>query len=105
MLGFTDHDQPLSFDSLRYEAASGFTASEVQSNLDLSVDNLTVAGALSSASLNEVDLAAGLFDAAAIEIWRRCSRLISVMLWRAVAPSALSCAAVFRRWHWTKTIW
>jgi len=70
ILGFTDHDQPLSFDSLRYEAASGFTASEVQSNLDLSVDNLTVAGALSSASLNEADLAVGLFDAAAIEIWR-----------------------------------
>lgn len=70
MLGFTDHDAPLSFDNLRYEAASGFTASEVQSNLDLSVDNLTVAGALSSASLNEADLAAGLFDAAAIEIWR-----------------------------------
>jgi len=70
VLGFTDHDAALVFDGVRYEAASGFTASEVQGGLDLSVDNLAVAGALSSASLNEDDLAAGLFDAAAIEIWR-----------------------------------
>ena len=68
--GFTDHDSALAFDGVTYEAASGFTASEVQSTLGLAVDNLTVAGALSSASLNEGDLAAGLYDDAAIEIWR-----------------------------------
>ncbi len=70
VLGFTDHDAALAFESVSYEAATGFTASEVQAGLDLSVDNLSVAGALSSASLNEDDLAAGLFDGAAIEIWR-----------------------------------
>jgi len=68
--GFTDHDAPVVFDGVTYEAASGFTASEVQSSLGLAVDNLTVAGALSSASLNEHDLAAGLYDDADIEIWR-----------------------------------
>jgi uncharacterized phage protein (TIGR02218 family) len=68
--GFTDHDEPLVFDGVTYEAASGFTASEVQSSLGLAVDNVTVMGALSSASLNEDDLAAGLYDDAAIEIWR-----------------------------------
>jgi uncharacterized phage protein (TIGR02218 family) len=68
--GFTDHDAALAFDGVTYEAASGFTASEVQSTLGLAVDNLTVAGALSSASLNESDLAAGLYDDAGIEIWR-----------------------------------
>ena len=70
VLGFTDHDAPLSFGGVGYAAASGFTAGEVQSSADLSVDNLTVMGALSAASLNEHDLAAGLFDNAAIEIWR-----------------------------------
>jgi uncharacterized phage protein (TIGR02218 family) len=70
VLGFTDHDTPVAFNSTTYQAASGFTASEVQSSLGLSVDNLNVMGALSSASLNEDDLAAGLFDNAAIEIWR-----------------------------------
>jgi len=68
--GFTDHDVPVAFDGLSYEAASGFTASEVQSTLGLAVDNLTVMGALSTDTLNEHDLAAGLYDNAAIEIWR-----------------------------------
>jgi uncharacterized phage protein (TIGR02218 family) len=68
--GFTDHDAALAFDGVTYEAASGFTASEVQSSLGLAVDNLTVMGALSSATLNESDLAAGAYDDAAIEIWR-----------------------------------
>lgn len=68
--GFTDHDLPLAFDGVTYDAVTGFTASEVQSQLGLAVGNLTVAGALSSATLNEADLAAGLYDDAAIEIWR-----------------------------------
>lgn len=68
--GFTDHDRDLEFDGVMYEAASGFTASEVQSSLGLAIDNLTVAGALSSASLNESDLAAGIYDDAQVEIWR-----------------------------------
>ncbi|HWA91805.1 MAG TPA: DUF2163 domain-containing protein [Rhizomicrobium sp.] len=68
--GFTDHDGDIAFDGVTYEAASGVAASEVQSSLGLAVDNLTVAGALSSASLNESDLAAGLYDDAGVEIWR-----------------------------------
>lgn len=70
VLGFTDHDIALSFGGVSYAAATGFTAGEVQSSYDLSVDNLSVMGALTSGSLNEGDLAAGLFDNAAIEIWR-----------------------------------
>ena len=68
--GFTDHDTDVTFDGVTYEAASGFTASEVQSSLGLAVDNLTVTGALNSATINESDLAAGLYDDASIEIWR-----------------------------------
>ena len=70
VLGFTDHDVSLNFGGVTFAAATGFTAGELQSSADLSVDNLSVIGALSSASLNEADLAAGLFDNAAIEIWR-----------------------------------
>jgi len=69
-LGFTDHDEPVTFAAQTYAAVTGFTASEVQSTLGLAVDNLTVTGALDSAALNESDLAAGLYDDAAIEIWR-----------------------------------
>ncbi len=69
-LGFTDHDRDLAFDGTTFEAASGFTATEIKDAVGLSVDNLEVESALRSDSLNEDDLAAGQFDAAAIEIWR-----------------------------------
>jgi uncharacterized phage protein (TIGR02218 family) len=68
--GFTDHDETVTFDGTDYEAATGFTASEVQSSLGLAVDNLAVMGALSSAAIDEAALAAGLYDNAEIEIWR-----------------------------------
>src|ERR1700761_8901845 len=68
--GFTDHDTDVVFEGVTYSAASGFTTSEVQSTLNLAVDNLTVTGALSADTINEADLAAGLYDNAAIEIWR-----------------------------------
>jgi uncharacterized phage protein (TIGR02218 family) len=68
--GFTDHDRDLAFDGTAFEAATGFTASEIKDALGLSVDNLEVSSALKSDRLNEDDLAAGLYDDAAVEIWR-----------------------------------
>ncbi|BAQ17991.1 DUF2163 domain-containing protein [Methyloceanibacter caenitepidi] len=68
--GFTDHDRDLEFGGTLYEAASGFTGSEIASAVGLNVDTLDVDGALKSDRLNEADLAAGLFDNAAIEIYR-----------------------------------
>ncbi|HEY1245769.1 MAG TPA: DUF2163 domain-containing protein [Hyphomicrobiaceae bacterium] len=69
-LGFTDHDRDLAFDGTVFEAATGFTASEIKDALGLSVDNLEVSSALKSDRLGEDDLAAGLYDDAAVEIWR-----------------------------------
>jgi uncharacterized phage protein (TIGR02218 family) len=69
-LGFTEHDHDLVFDGTTFEAASGFTASEIREQVGLSVDNLEVAGALISDRLSETGLAAGDFDDAAIEIFR-----------------------------------
>jgi uncharacterized phage protein (TIGR02218 family) len=68
--GFTDHDRDLAFDGTVFEAATGFTASEIKDALGLAVDNLEVSSALRSDRLNEDDLAAGLYDDAAVEIWR-----------------------------------
>lgn len=68
--GFTDHDHDIEFDDTKFEAASGFTGSDVHVSLGLSIDNLDVTGALTSSRLNENDLAAGLFDDARVEIWR-----------------------------------
>jgi uncharacterized phage protein (TIGR02218 family) len=69
-LGFTDHDHSLSFDDTVFEAATGFTASDMKESVGLSVDNLDVSGALRSDSLNEAELGAGMFDDASVEIWR-----------------------------------
>ena len=69
-LGFTDHDRDLSFDATTFEAAAGFTASEIRDGVGLSVANLEVESALSSSRLEERDIVAGLYDDARVEIWR-----------------------------------
>ena len=58
------------FDGTTFEAAAGFTASEIKDAVGLSVDNLEVTSALSSERLAEADLAAGLYDDAKVEIFR-----------------------------------
>jgi len=68
--GFTSHDRDLIFDGVTYSALSGFEAGVIESALGLSVNDLEVLGALSAATLNEADLAAGKFDNAEIQILR-----------------------------------
>lgn len=70
VLGFTDHDRDLAFDGTTFEAAAGFTASEIKDEVGLAVDNLEVESALSSGRLEETDLGAGLYDGAQVEIFR-----------------------------------
>ena len=69
-LGFTDHDRDIIFDDTTFEAAAGMTTTEIKDSVGLSVDNLSVESALSSAHLSDRDLAAGVYDDAKIEIWR-----------------------------------
>jgi uncharacterized phage protein (TIGR02218 family) len=68
-LGFTDHDCDLSIDDVTCRAGTGFSATEATSRFGLAVDSSEIGGALAGDSLNEFDLAAGLFDAATIETW------------------------------------
>lgn len=69
-LGFTDHDNNLEFDGTTFEAATGFSASDIESTVGLGVDNLDVESVLKSGTLTEDDLAAGLYDGAEVEIYR-----------------------------------
>lgn len=69
-LGFTDHDRDLFFDGTAFEAAAGFTASEIKDSVGLNVDNLEVTAAVTSQHLAEADLAAGVYDDAKVEIFR-----------------------------------
>ncbi len=68
--GFTDHDRDLTFDGTVFEAAAGFTATEIKDAVGLGVDNLDVEGALQSGRLEEAQLAGGAFDDARVEIFR-----------------------------------
>jgi uncharacterized phage protein (TIGR02218 family) len=80
-LGFTDHDRDLVFDGTTFEAAAGFTASEIKDSVGLNVDNLEVTAAVTSQRLAEKDLAAGIYDDAKVEIFR--------VNWQSVAQRVL----------------
>lgn len=67
--GFTEHDEDVVFDSTTFSSSSGFTASRISQKLGLSVDNLTLQGALDSETINEDALAQGRYDDADVELW------------------------------------
>lgn len=65
--GFTDHDLPLTVDGTLFEPQTGFSASEARDTLGLAVDTVDVEGALSSDTIRDEDIAAGLYDSARVE--------------------------------------
>ena len=68
-LGFTTHDRPLLIAGLRYESAPGMVPSAIISSDDLEIDTMQIAGAMTGDAITAADLAAGRFDAAAVEIF------------------------------------
>lgn len=69
VMGFTDHDRPLTFGGVTYEPETGFTAAETETTLGLSIDTMEVAGAVSSDRITDDDISLGLWDDAGVEIW------------------------------------
>lgn len=69
VMGFTDHDKPLSIEGVPCEAATGFQPTQAVSQLGLAPDNQDIAGALSADSITQLDLQAGRYDGARVEIW------------------------------------
>lgn len=69
VLGFTNHDRDLTFDSVTYEASTGFLGTEIESQLGMSVDNMDVMGAIDSNRITETDIEAGRYDNADIDIF------------------------------------
>lgn len=70
VFGFTDYTEDLTISSVLYRAATGYTASNVESSSDLSVDNLEVNSFLDSMTITESDLLAGVWNHATVEIFR-----------------------------------
>lgn len=72
VMGFTTHVEPISFDSVTYEAATGFLASSIDNIDGLAVDNLSITGVLDSEAIVPLDIDAGKYDGAALEIFFVC---------------------------------
>lgn len=68
-LGFTDHDQTLTFDGISFQAQTGLTARALTQATGLSVDNTEAMGALSDTAIREEDIAAGRYDGAEVTSW------------------------------------
>lgn len=68
VLGFTDHDQDLSFDGIVFEPESGLTPSALEFVTGLAADSHQVSGALSSERISAADLSTGLYDGATITL-------------------------------------
>jgi uncharacterized phage protein (TIGR02218 family) len=67
--GFSDHDDDIVFSGVTCVAGSGIAGSEVSQELGLAVQGSEISGALSDDELSEADLAAGRYDAAAVEAY------------------------------------
>jgi uncharacterized phage protein (TIGR02218 family) len=68
--GYTDHDRDATIAGVLCRAGEGLLAGAVENAAALNVDTSAVEGALSSESLTETDLSAGLWDDAQVELWR-----------------------------------
>lgn len=64
VFGFCDHDRALMVSGVRCEPSAALTASEASASLGMAPDELDAAGAISSATLTERDISAGLWDGA-----------------------------------------
>ncbi len=81
VLGFTDHDETLSFGGHDYVPANGLDGSGQSQALGPQVDTSEVTGVLSSAAISENDILLGRYDGATVETWR--------VNWRDVSQRAL----------------
>jgi uncharacterized phage protein (TIGR02218 family) len=68
IMGFTDHDNDLTFDGIIHRARSGLEASEAEAELGFSVGSIDAAGVLHSAGITEADIGRGLYDGAEVSV-------------------------------------
>ncbi len=67
--GFTDHDRDIAFDGVVHRTAAGLFQTADVARADFSTGGSEISGALSAASLTDEDLAAGLYDGAAVDLY------------------------------------
>lgn len=98
VLGFTDHDQPLSFGGCDYLPAHGLDGGEVAARLGPETRTADVVGVLSSEAIAEDDILLGRYDGATVETWRVNWRDVSqrLLLSRATIGEIVREDGVFR---------
>jgi len=69
LLGFTDHDSPITYQGVTFQGDLGYTPSAVVNSGDLAVDNLDLYGLLDSLALEEQDILAGRYDYARLHLF------------------------------------
>jgi uncharacterized phage protein (TIGR02218 family) len=69
VLGFTSHDHDLAIDGVRYGARPGMTPSAIQHSAEPSADNMEASGLMDSAGLTALDLEAGRWTDARVELF------------------------------------
>jgi uncharacterized phage protein (TIGR02218 family) len=67
-IALTSHDRPLLSEGILYEAAPGMMPASITRSLGLEPNSSEVAGALSSAALDEGDLELGRWDGASVQL-------------------------------------
>jgi uncharacterized phage protein (TIGR02218 family) len=65
----TSLDRDIVFGGVTYQAAQGYTASNIDSSAELNPDNLELDGVLQSPAITDEDIHSGLWDYAAIEVF------------------------------------
>lgn len=68
VFAFTDLDKDVLYNGLVYSARAAYTPSQLESKVDLSVDNMEMQGLLDSANITVEDLEAGFWDGADFEV-------------------------------------
>jgi hypothetical protein len=68
--GFTDHDRDLTVGGVTYLAGAGFGGSDIDARAGFAPGQGGLAGALDHDVLTDVDIEAGLWSVAAVEVWR-----------------------------------
>ena len=69
ILGFTDHDRNLMFNSLTFQANCGLDSTELEQTIGFATQGGQISGALTSDVISEQDLVNGKYDKATVEIW------------------------------------
>lgn len=70
ILGFTTWDRDIVYSGVTYEALAAVTPSQVKTGAGVSVDNMEIVGLLSSNSITQTDVVAGLYDGCTFLLFR-----------------------------------